>query len=122
MIRKVTLIAATLLLAGALFAHRPAVADDDVTLQGEIVDMACYIGKGLKGSAHKSCAQLCAKKGVPLGILTDSGELYLLLDDHNNPDPYDAVKKLAGEKAEVVGKKYNKQGVAGVVVGAAKAL
>jgi hypothetical protein len=98
----------------------PAWAQEDLTVQGEIVDMACYMAKGSKGSAHKACAQLCAKKGVPIGVLTDSGELYLLLDDHNNPDPYDAAKKLAGERAEVVGKKFSKQGVASIVVSGVK--
>lgn len=95
-------------------------AQEDVTVQGEIVDMACYMAKGSKGAAHKACAQMCAKKGVPIGVLTDVGEVYLLLDDHNNPDPYDAAKKLAGERAEITGKKYSKQGVASIVVSGAK--
>jgi len=97
-------------------------ADEDLTVQGEVVDMACYMSKGSKGAAHKACAVLCAKKGVPVGLLTDGGELYLLLDDHNNPDPYDDVKKLAGERAEVTGKKFAKQGVASIVVGSVKGL
>ncbi len=93
-----------------------------VTVQGEIVDMACYMAKGSRGASHKACAQLCAKRGVPIGVLTNSGELFLLLDDHNNPDPYDAAKKLAGEQAEVNGKEISKQGVASIVVGAVKGL
>lgn len=96
--------------------------DADVTVQGEIVDLACYMAKGSRGSAHKSCAQMCAKKGVPIGVLTDGGELYLLLDDHNNPEPYETAKKLAGEHAEVSGKKFSKQGIASIVVGSAKGL
>jgi hypothetical protein len=99
---------------------RPARAQDDVTVQGEIVDMACYMSKGSRGSGHKACAQMCAKRGVPIGVLTDSGELYLLLDDHNNSDPYEEAKKLAGYRAEVTGKKFNKQGVASIVVSAVK--
>lgn len=101
---------------------RSTPAQDELTVQGEIVDMACYMAKGSKGAAHKSCAQMCAKKGVPLGVLTDSGELYLLLDDHNEPDAYDAAKKLAGERAEISGKKFNKQGISSIVVSSAKGL
>lgn len=110
-----------LLLCGPL---RPAMtnAQEALTVKGEIVDMACYMAKGLKGPAHKACAQLCARKGVPIGVLTDDGHLYLLLEDHNNTDPYDAAKKLAGERAEVSGKEFNKQGVASIVVSAAKSL
>ncbi len=121
---KHTLIAGLLLslCLSCILATRPARAEDDVTVQGEVVDMACYMSKGSKGAAHKPCAQLCAKKGVPVGLLTDAGELYLLLDDHNDPDPYEAAKKLAGERAEIVGKKYVKQGVAGIIVGTAKSL
>ena len=114
-------LALTLLLSVGL---RPvaARAQEDLTVQGEIVDMACYMAKGSKGSAHKACAQMCAKKGVPIGILTDGGEVYLLLDDHNNSDPYEAAKKLAGDRAEISGKKFVKQGIASIVVGAAKGL
>jgi hypothetical protein len=115
---------APFILLGAVLLAWPGTgrAQEDVTVQGEVVDLACYMSKGSRGAAHKSCAQLCAKKGVPIGVLTDGGELFLLLDDHNNPDPYDAAKKLAGERAEVSGKKFSKQGVASIVVGAVKGL
>ena len=102
--------------------HATVFAQDEVTVQGEIIDLACYMAKGSRGASHKSCAQLCAKKGVPIGVLTDSGEVYLLLDDHNNPDPYDSAKKLAGERAEVSGKKFSKQGVNSIVVAGVKGL
>src|SRR5215470_18860246 len=88
-------VVAVAILAVSLVRPNLARAQDDVTVSGEVVDMSCYLSKGSKGSQHKACAQLCAKKGVPIGILTDSGDLYLLIDDHNNPDPYDALKKLA---------------------------
>ena len=97
-------------------------AQEALTVKGEIVDMACYMANGSKGLAHKACAQMCAKKGVPIGILSDTGNLYLLLEDHNDSDPYDAAKKLAGERAEISGKQYTKQGVASIVVSAAKGI
>ncbi len=97
-------------------------AQETVTVQGEIVDLACYLPKGSRGPSHKPCAQLCAKRGVPLGVLTDAGDLYLLLDDHNAPDPYEAAKKLAGERAEVTGNKVSRQGLTAIVVEAAKGL
>jgi hypothetical protein len=111
-----------LVLCGSAWPPATRAQEKDVTVQGEIVDLACYMAKGSRGASHKACAQLCAKRGVPIGVLTDAGELFLLLDDHNNPDPYDAAKKLAGEKAEVNGKEINKQGVASIVVGAVKGL
>ncbi len=106
---------------GGLVAPATVLAQEDVTVQGEIVDMSCYMAKGSRGASHKSCAQMCAKKGVPIGVLTDAGDVFLLLDDHNNSDPYDAARKLAGERAEVTGKKFTKPGVASIVVEGAKA-
>jgi len=101
---------------------RPASAQEAVTVQGEIIDMACYMAKGKKGPEHKSCAQLCAKSGVPIGVLTDAGEVYLLLDNHDDSDPYEDAKKLAGSRAEITGTKFVKQGVASIVVSGAKGL
>jgi len=122
----VTRIAAGSVLVGflALGLAWPATAkaQEDVTVQGEIVDLACYLPKGSRGPSHKSCAQMCAKRGAPIGVLTDAGDLYLLVDDHNNSEPYEAAKKLAGDRAEIKGGKYSRQGMAGIVVEAAKAL
>lgn len=99
-----------------------AVAQEALTVQGEILDMACYMAKDKKGPEHRSCAQLCAKGGVPIGILTDAGEIFLLIDDHDNSDPYEAAKKLAGSRAEIAGKKFVKPGVAAILVMSAKPL
>jgi len=117
-LRRILLVVAVGVLG--MGVSRAVCAQEDVTVQGEILDMACYMAKGSKGAGHKACAQMCAKKGVPIGILTDAGEVYLLLDDHNNPDPYDDAKKLAGEHAQITGKKFSKQGVASIVVGSVK--
>ena len=119
-------IAVRSMLAGfvALLLLWPAVtkAQESVTVKGEIVDMACYLPKGSRGPEHKSCAQMCAKRGAPIAVLTDAGDLYLLVDDHNAPEPYEAAKKLAGDHAEITGKKFARQGIAGIVVESAKGL
>ena len=65
-----------------------------------------------RAGATRPVRELCAKKGLPLGVLTDSGDVYLLIEDHDDPDPYAAAKDLAGEHAEVTGKKFIKGGVA----------
>ena len=98
----------------------PASAQEPITVSGEVVDLACYLSKGEKGRRHKQCAQLCAKKGLPIGVLTDSGDVYLLIEDHDDPDPYATAKDLAGERAQVTGKKFVKGGVASVLVSGAK--
>jgi len=110
----------TLLSAAPALTARRAPAQEQTTVKGEIVDLACYLSKGSKGKRHKTCAELCAKKGMPLGVLTDAGDVYLLIEDHDDPGPYDAVKGLAGEQAEVSGKKFTKGGVQSILVTSAK--
>lgn len=96
-------------------------AQEAVTVSGEVVDLACYLSKGSKGKRHKQCAILCAKKGLPIGVLTDAGDVYLLIEDHDDPAPYEAAKELAGERATVSGKKFSKGGVQSVLVAETKA-
>ncbi len=96
-----------------------SLAQEAVTVKGEVVDLACYLAKGKRGAEHRSCAQMCAKGGVPMGLLTDSGDLYLLIDDHANKKPYEDALKLAGSNAEISGQKYVKNGMSSIVVGEA---
>ncbi|MGD9762784.1 MAG: hypothetical protein AB7V27_03620 [Candidatus Binatia bacterium] len=125
-VREVLLEAGRWLALASLLGLSPAVmapragAQEEVTVSGEIVDLACYLSKGSKGKRHKQCAELCAKKGLPIGVLTDTGDVYLLIEDHDDPEPYEAAKGLAGDRATVTGKKFSKGGVQSVLVAQVK--
>jgi hypothetical protein len=106
-------------LAPAVAAPRVQ-AQEAVSVSGEIIDLSCYLSQGSKGKRHKQCAELCAKKGLPIGVLTDAGELYLLIEDHDRPESYGAAKGLAGERATVSGKKFAKDGMQSVLVAEVK--
>ena len=110
-------------LAGAvLFAWlaAPAVAADTVT--GEVVDLACYLPHPQtgQGASHRKCAETCAKKGLPIGIVTDDKQVYLLLEDHENPKPYAQAKEKAAEKITVEGDKATQGGLQAIVVESVK--
>jgi len=104
----------------ALLIGSPATAQEEVAVEGEILDMTCYLHKGSKGRRHRACAEMCAEKGLPIGVLTDADEVYLLIEDHDNPDPYAAAVKLAGKKASIKGQKYSKGSVTAIMVTEAK--
>ena len=80
-----------------------------VEVTGEIVDLACYIDHAAKGAGHKKCAQKCIKKGLPVGILSKSGDLYLLIGDHEPIN--DKLVKYAAETVTVSGKLTEQNGV-----------
>lgn len=86
------------------------------TLQGEVLDMACFMAHEGKGEKHKKCAAACLKDGTPAGLLTKDGQVYLLLEDHNAKKPYENVKGMAAEQVKVTGLVSAKGGVQAVVV------
>jgi molybdopterin-guanine dinucleotide biosynthesis protein A len=89
----------------------PAVASD-MTVKGEVVDVACSVAKkdAGKGAAHAACAMVCAKKGQPVGILT-ADALYTVTGDYaanNNAKLLDFVARsviVTGEVSEKDGQK-----------------
>ena len=115
--RKLGLVAAAGLL---VWAAVPVRAADTVT--GEVIDLACYMPhpQSGQGAAHRKCAETCVKKGLPMGLLTSDKQVYLLLEDHENPKPYAQLKDKAAEKVTVEGEKVTQGGVQGLVVEALK--
>jgi len=56
-----------------------------VTRVGEIVDYSCYLQLGKHGAKHKDCGQKCLRNGMPIGLLTKNGTLYLLMEEEHHP-------------------------------------
>ena len=84
---------------------------DKMTLTGEIVDMGCYTAMGAKGADHKSCALKCIQGGMPMGLLTADGNLYVLTMSHDNADPFNKAKTLAADQVTITGPTFVKNGV-----------
>ena len=82
----------------------------DVSLSGEVVDLACYIGHGAKGPDHQKCAMKCAQMGQPMGLLSAEGKLYLLVADHVDGAPYNKARNLAGVQVEIRGEPLDREG------------
>lgn len=95
--------------------------DDTKTVTGEILDMKCYMASGAHGDGHKTCAATCINGGSPMGILTDDGKVYLLVENSKNSDAYDEAKKFAGEKVTLTGTVSEKDGVQALIVNEVKA-
>jgi hypothetical protein len=104
------------LLAGGLFVAASSAMADEVT--GEIIDMSCYLAhpNTSTGNSHKKCAETCAKKGLPMGVLTEDKQVFLLLEDHDNPKIYATALESAAKTITVEGKKVTQGGVNGIVV------
>jgi hypothetical protein len=116
-IRMRTFLVSLLLAAAAT----PVLAD---TVTGEVVDLACYLGheerEKMRGPGHRKCADTCLKKGMPIGLVTDDKQIWVALEDHDNPKPYNELKGKAAETVTVEGKKMTFGGTQGIVIEAVK--
>ncbi|PWB71133.1 hypothetical protein C3F09_08250 [candidate division GN15 bacterium] len=88
----------------------------EVTVQGEIVDMGCYLSSDAHGMGHQSCAEKCLSNGMPMGLLTKDGTLYLLTVSHGNADPFNQAKQWAAEQVIVTGPEFRRNGMKAVEV------
>jgi len=105
----------TLLAAGAALAlpGLSLAAGEDAgaqtqTIQGEVVDLMCYLDHGAKGEKHQGCAETCIKNGGPVGLLSGD-QLYLVVGQHKPMN-----KELAAYAAQTItlkGKVVEKNGM-----------
>ncbi|OIO05719.1 MAG: hypothetical protein AUJ52_13205 [Elusimicrobia bacterium CG1_02_63_36] len=118
--KRMTMLAAVLALAGAGTLAAKDAKDmkghghhdakmmgngEKVTLKGEVIDLSCYMSHEAKGKKHASCAKSCVlDKGLPIGLLTEEGKVFMLIEDHGAAKAYKQVKQLAAEQVEIRGK------------------
>jgi hypothetical protein len=81
------------------------------TVTGELVDTGCYMAHAGVGAKHASCATMCINKGMPMGVLTHKGVLYLVTMPHDNPDAYNKLKTMGGKNVAITGHVYSKSGM-----------
>jgi hypothetical protein len=90
------------------------------TVTGEVVDLGCYLGHGARGEKHISCATKCINEGMPMGLLTSNGTVYLLTLNHDDSSPYNDLKTRAGKMVSVTGTVMARGGMKAIDVTAAK--
>ena len=103
-----------------------------ITVSGEILDLSCYLARGLSGPLHRDCARQCLLAGVPMGLMTADSTLYLLTQNHGRamtpasyagmPDMYAQVREWASLQVEVNGATGIRNGVRVLEVTRAKLL
>ena len=94
--------------------HMPAEKAVTKTITGEVVDMGCWLGHAARGEKHISCATKCLNQGMPMGLLTSNGTLYLVTLDHDNADPYNSLKDKAGKTVSITGELLTRSGMKGI--------
>ena len=102
--------------AAVVFASGAIAMAAPTTVTGILVDQGCYTkDKANTTNAHKgmsaTCAQDCAKKGQPVALVTDKGDVYIVTGDlakdmNKALVPHMShVMALTGEVTDAAGKK-----------------
>jgi len=95
-----------------------------VSLKGELIDTWCYFSgvmggpDSVVGSAHHTCAIWCAAGGIPVGMLGEDGDVYMILKlpDDDNSAGGDTFVELTNDTIEAEGMMYERDGLKYLVV------
>jgi hypothetical protein len=118
----VILLAVLLLIPFTAFAADSAAKHEEKTLQGEVLDLGCYLAHDGKGPDHAMCAKMCVKNGQPMGLLASDGTVYILTADHEDAKAFNQTKEFAGQKVEIHGTVGINGSLKGLTVLSVKAL
>ena len=102
----------------------PAAAADRVTVTGEAIDTWCYFSgvmggaEAVTGSAHHTCALWCAAGGIPVGLLSDDGKVYMVLkiEGEGALENSGTLLTIASHRLTVDGLHYVRDGIDYLVV------
>jgi len=111
---------ASLLTAGTAFALLPLAAraadtatapakSGDVSVTGEVLDMACYLDHGAHGEKHAGCATKCIAGGLPVGLKSTDCTVYLLIGEHKSMN--DTLAPYGGKTVTIKGKLVSRDGI-----------
>jgi len=89
--------------------EHPPQASAEVTVKGEVLDMACYLDHGAHGEKHAQCAATCIESGLPVGIKGEDGKTYLLIGEHKPLNK--ELAQYAAKTITVKGKLVSRDGI-----------
>lgn len=108
------LLAAGLVLAG-LGLPAAAATPQRVKITGEVIDTWCYISEIMyaEGTAHHQCAVWCAAGGIPVGVLGDDGQVYMVLKvgDDTTSVANPSILEIQTHRVTVDGDLYERDGI-----------
>jgi hypothetical protein len=105
-----------------LAAPRAGLAQEERTVEGEIVDPAAYVKSGSRGPDMVDLTYEAVDGGQTLGLLDAGGALYLLLAEEAGEDPNELVYDYVNQKVKISGKVYERGGMKGIVAASVEPL
>ena len=95
-----------------------------IEIKGEVIDTWCYFSgvmggeDAVVGTAHHTCALWCAAGGIPVGVRTEEGDVYMVLkyEGEDILKPSDNIMEVQSDTITAKGLHYVRDGVNYLVV------
>lgn len=91
-----------------------------VSVRGELIDTWCYVTEIMYsvGTAHHQCAVWCAVGGIPVSVLGEDGEVYVVLkvEGDDTSVANERLIRIQTHQVTVEGDLYERDGVKYLVV------
>jgi len=106
------------------FSASAATSAKEIEIKGEVIDTWCYFSgvmggeDAVVGTAHHTCALWCAAGGIPVGVLTEEGEVFMILryEGEDILEPSDKIMEVQSDLITAKGLHYVRDGVNYLVV------
>ena len=87
-------------------------------VKGKLIGLTCFLKHGGTGKSHKSCAKQCAEKGLPIGLKSDDGKVYIVGGKGHDSlvETYKPLLKYMEENVTVKGAIFEKEGQRMIVI------
>lgn len=103
---------------------RAAATGARIQVTGEVIDTWCYFSgvmggpDAVVGSAHHTCALWCAAGGIPVGLLSEDGTVYMVVKWEGQTDLTrgDTLLDVQSDKIVADGMLYERDGVNYLIV------
>ena len=101
-----------------------AAEGERIQVTGEIIDTWCYYSgvmggpDAVTGTAHHTCALWCSAGGIPVGLLGEDGQVYMVLkiEGDDGSSGGDTQLRLASHEITADGLLYHRDGLNYLVV------
>ena len=116
--------AAAALCAAAAGSAAAQDGGERIEVTGEVIDTWCYFSgvmggpDAVVGTAHHTCALWCSAGGIPVGLLTEEGDVYMVLKIEGSAASAggDTQLSLASHVVTADGIHYERDGIDYIVV------
>ncbi len=96
-----------------------------ISVTGELVEVSCFLQLGKRGEKHIACGTKCLQNGQPAGVVTSTGQLYLIMAEEHDPrrdgqaDLRSVLIPLLAKQVKVTGMRTMHDGYRAIFVSAA---